>query len=102
MVVSSGTCITTEECLLNENRNPHMTKADIEEQLTQYLGVDKVIWLPRGLFGKLRCPLSSVRKVELLSAYCSHKRPTDMHFLVCKQSVCVCFLIGSCFPPIRD
>ncbi|KAJ3687281.1 hypothetical protein LUZ61_016445 [Rhynchospora tenuis] len=50
-VDGEGTCITTEECLLNPNRNPDMTKEDIENELKQYLGVEKVIWLPRGLFG---------------------------------------------------
>jgi len=50
-VDGEGTCLTTEECLLHPNRNPHMTKDDIEKQLKRYLGVEKVIWLPRGLFG---------------------------------------------------
>lgn len=47
----SGTCLTTEECLLNKNRNPHLTKEQIEDQLKAYLGVMKIIWLPRGLYG---------------------------------------------------
>lgn len=46
-----GTLITTEECLLNPNRNPDMTKEQIEAELKRGLGVEKVIWLPRGLFG---------------------------------------------------
>ncbi|VFQ73788.1 unnamed protein product [Cuscuta campestris] len=50
-VDGEGTCITTAECLLNKNRNPDMSKEDIECELQQYLGVNKVIWLPRGLFG---------------------------------------------------
>ena len=44
-----GTLLTTESVLLNPNRNPGMTKADMEEQLGLYLGVRKVIWLPQGL-----------------------------------------------------
>lgn len=47
----TGTCLTTEECLLNKNRNPHLTKVQIEDELKAYLGVKKIIWLPRGLFG---------------------------------------------------
>ena len=47
----SGTCITTEECLLNRNRNPTMTKEQIEEELKKCLGVRKVIWLAQGLYG---------------------------------------------------
>ncbi|KAG5229960.1 agmatine deiminase [Salix suchowensis] len=37
--------------LLNKNRNPNMTKEQIEDQLKAYLGVQKVIWLPYGLYG---------------------------------------------------
>ncbi|PKA63087.1 Agmatine deiminase [Apostasia shenzhenica] len=50
-VDGEGTCITTEECLLNPNRNPNMSKEEIENELKMYLGVKKVIWLPRGLYG---------------------------------------------------
>ncbi|KAL5725608.1 agmatine deiminase [Ranunculus cassubicifolius] len=50
-VDGEGTCLTTEECLLNKNRNPHLTKDQIENELKTYLGVKKVIWLPRGLLG---------------------------------------------------
>ncbi|KAM0943159.1 putative agmatine deiminase [Dioscorea sansibarensis] len=49
-VDGEGTCITTEECLLNPNRNPNMTKEEIENELMCYLGVEKIIWLPRGLY----------------------------------------------------
>ncbi|XP_047314255.1 agmatine deiminase-like [Impatiens glandulifera] len=50
-VDGEGTCLTTEECLLNKNRNPHMSKEEIEDELKAYLGVQKIVWLPRGLFG---------------------------------------------------
>ncbi|XP_065860643.1 agmatine deiminase [Euphorbia lathyris] len=50
-VDGEGTCLTTEECLLNKNRNPDLSKEQIENQLKEYLGVEKVIWLPRGLYG---------------------------------------------------
>ncbi|KAA3450838.1 agmatine deiminase [Mesorhizobium sp. SARCC-RB16n] len=43
-----GTLITTEQCLLNRNRNADLGKAKVEQQLGDYLGVDKIIWLPRG------------------------------------------------------
>lgn len=46
-----GTLLTTEECLLNPNRNPDMTKEQIEAELKRGLGVEKVIWLPNGLYG---------------------------------------------------
>ncbi|XP_004508635.1 agmatine deiminase [Cicer arietinum] len=50
-VDGEGTCLTTEECLLNKNRNPYLSKNQIEDELKAYLQVRKVIWLPRGLYG---------------------------------------------------
>ncbi|KAL6650874.1 hypothetical protein ACP70R_009799 [Stipagrostis hirtigluma subsp. patula] len=50
-VDGEGTCITTEECLLNPNRNPNMSKLEIENELKDFLGVTKVIWIPHGLYG---------------------------------------------------
>ncbi|MBY5991188.1 agmatine deiminase [Ferrimonas balearica] len=44
-----GTLYTTEECLLHPSRNPHLTREEIEAQLREYLGIEQVIWLPRGL-----------------------------------------------------
>ncbi|MEH7106376.1 agmatine deiminase [Bacillus sp. JJ1764] len=49
-VDGEGTCITTEECLLNPNRNPDLTKEQIEYLLEEFLGVEKVIWIPRGVY----------------------------------------------------
>jgi agmatine deiminase len=48
-VDGEGTVLVTEECLLHPNRNPNLSKTQIEERLRVYLGVDVVIWLPRGL-----------------------------------------------------
>jgi len=44
-----GTILTTEECLLNKNRNPHLSKVEIAKILMQHLGATKVIWLPFGI-----------------------------------------------------
>ena len=44
-----GTLITTEQCLLSENRNPNLTRQQIEERLAIYLGITRVIWLGEGL-----------------------------------------------------
>lgn len=49
-VDGEGTLITTEECLLNRNRNPHLDREQIERILADHLAVDKIIWLPDGLF----------------------------------------------------
>jgi len=48
-VDGQGTLITTEECLLNRNRNPQLTRAEIEERLRRYLNVEVVIWLGQGV-----------------------------------------------------
>lgn len=41
------TLVTTVECLLNKNRNPHMTREEIEAELDRQLGIKRVLWLPR-------------------------------------------------------
>lgn len=45
----SGTVVTTEQCLLNPNRNPGMDKADVEAALARDLGFEKFVWLGEGL-----------------------------------------------------
>ncbi len=45
-----GTLYTTEECLLSPGRNPSLSKTQIETKLSEYLGIEKVVWLPKGLF----------------------------------------------------
>jgi agmatine deiminase len=47
-VDGEGTLVTTEQCLLNPNRNPHMTREQIEQGLCDFLGATTVIWLPFG------------------------------------------------------
>ncbi|HWX97671.1 MAG TPA: agmatine deiminase [Solirubrobacteraceae bacterium] len=48
-VDGEGTVITTEECLLNTNRNPGLTRQQIERVLYEHLAAERVIWLGRGL-----------------------------------------------------
>lgn len=45
-----GTLLVTESCLLSQGRNPHLTKEQIEDVLKAYLGAEKVIWLPCGIW----------------------------------------------------
>jgi len=49
-VDGEGTLITTEACLLSKGRNPTLNRTDIEEILRDYLGVEKVIWVPHGIY----------------------------------------------------
>ncbi|MBM3514061.1 MAG: agmatine deiminase family protein [Alphaproteobacteria bacterium] len=44
-----GTALTTRQCLLNPNRNPHLTQRDLETRLRANLGIEKLIWLGDGL-----------------------------------------------------
>ena len=45
-----GTVMVTESCLLSKGRNPSLTKDQIEDNLKKYLGAEKVLWLPRGIY----------------------------------------------------
>ncbi|VVB65538.1 Agmatine deiminase [Candidatus Gugararchaeum adminiculabundum] len=50
-VNGKGIVITTEQCLLNKNRNPKLKREEIENYLLEYLGANKVIWLGEGIEG---------------------------------------------------
>ncbi len=50
-VDGEGTLLTTEQCLLNKNRNPQLTREQIAEIVQEKLGLTKIIWLKNGLFG---------------------------------------------------
>lgn len=50
-VNGDGILLTTESVLLNKNRNPDLSRSQIIQQLKDYLGVKKIIWLKRGLAG---------------------------------------------------
>lgn len=45
----TGLAITTEQCLLNPNRNPHLSRREIEARLARDLGFERVLWLGEGL-----------------------------------------------------
>lgn len=46
-----GTLLTTEECLLHPNRNPRLSREEIEALVQNHLDVQEIIWLKRGLSG---------------------------------------------------
>lgn len=50
-VNGAGTCMTSEQCLLNKNRNPELAQIEIENYLKGYLGVTQVLWLNEGIVG---------------------------------------------------
>ncbi len=50
-VNGSGDLVTSEQCLLNKNRNPHLFRSQIEQNLRDFLGVRSVLWLGGGIVG---------------------------------------------------
>jgi len=50
-VNGNGLLLTSEACLLNQNRNPAMNREEIEQRLQRYLGIKKVLWLGDGIVG---------------------------------------------------
>lgn len=46
-----GTILTTRCCLLNYNRNPHLSQIEIEKLLCEYYGQDQVLWISNGIYG---------------------------------------------------
>ncbi|MDE1193484.1 MAG: agmatine deiminase family protein [Arachidicoccus sp.] len=46
-----GTLLTSTSCLLNPNRNPHLTQKQIEEYLINYYGVEQILWVDEGIVG---------------------------------------------------
>ncbi len=48
-VNGAGTLLTTEQCLLNPNRNKHLSRRQIEMYLEKFLGIQKTIWLKEGI-----------------------------------------------------
>ena len=50
-VNGAGTLLTTEQCLLNPNRNPGMSRAQIEARLGELFGIGEVVWLGEGIAG---------------------------------------------------
>ena len=87
-VDGDGTLVTTEECLLSEGRNSHMTREEIEEKLKEYLNLEKIIWLPRGIYldetnGHVDNIFSFVRPGEAILAWTEDK--DDPQYEICKE-----------------
>ncbi|WP_079389550.1 agmatine deiminase, partial [Pseudomonas aeruginosa] len=89
-VDGEGTLITTEECLLNHNRNPHLSQAEIERTLRDYLAVESIIWLPNGLYndetdGHVDNFCCYVRPGEVLLAWTDDQ--DDPNYLRCQAAL---------------
>lgn len=90
-VNGKGSVLTTEECLLNPNRNPGLTRGQIEQGLRDYLGAGHVIWLGQGIAGddtdghvddiaRFVAPDAVVCSVE--------KNPADENYGVLRDNLC--------------
>ncbi|MDR0318583.1 MAG: agmatine deiminase family protein [Nitrososphaerota archaeon] len=84
-----GTLLTTEQCLLNPNRNPNMKQEDIEKHLKQHLGITHFIWLKNGICGDdtdghIDDLARFVNPTTIVCAY--EEDPSDQNFTALKNN----------------
>ena len=90
-VDGAGTLVTTEQCLLHPNRNPVLTRVEIESVLGAELGVTRIVWLPHGLAldddtdGHVDNVAAFVRPGTLLMQGCADRSEDD--WLRCNVNV---------------
>ncbi|HMO37835.1 MAG TPA: agmatine deiminase family protein [Saprospiraceae bacterium] len=84
-----GTLLTTAQCLLSPNRNPHLTQSDIENRLKDLFGLQRVLWLQHGhLEGD-----DTDAHIDTLARFCNENtiayvqctNPTDAHYAALQQ-----------------
>jgi agmatine deiminase len=85
----AGTCLTTEQCLLNKNRNPDISKDEIEKFLHSYLGIEKTVWLKEGLVndhtdGHIDELARFVSENQIVCAY--EENPDDENYKILEQN----------------
>lgn len=84
-----GTLFTNEECLLHESRNPELSKQEIEQLLKDHLGMEKVIWLPNGLYndetnGHIDNLIHVARPGEVVLSWCDDEN--DPQYAISQQA----------------
>jgi agmatine deiminase len=89
-VDGEGTALVTEQCLLNRNRNPGLSRAMIEGYLRQYLGVSRIVWLGCGVFndetdGHIDNLACFVRPGEVCLTWCDD--PRDPQHAISKDAL---------------
>lgn len=88
-----GRLITTEQCLLNPNRNPTLTREQIAGQLSVHLGGDDIVWLPHGLAldadtdGHVDNVAAFTRRGHVLVQGCSDSEEEDFERLAVNENV---------------
>lgn len=88
-VNGEGIVITTEQCLLNKNRNSHFSREQIEQNLKDYLGVNEVVWLKEGIEGDdtdghIDDIVRFVNENTIVSAY--EDDPSDNNHAILKEN----------------
>jgi len=92
-VDGAGTLITTEQCLLNPNRNPKLSREQITERLCRELGQQQVVWLPFGLAldddtdGHVDNVASFIGPKTVIMQGCDDKNEAD--FVRCSANIAV-------------
>lgn len=89
-VDGEGTLYTTEECLLHPSRNPDLTREEIEDVLKENLSIEKVIWIPQGLYndetnGHVDNLIHVVRPGEIALTWCDDE--TDPQYLISRKAM---------------
>ncbi|KAA8597737.1 agmatine deiminase [Vibrio sp. 10N.286.52.C3] len=85
-----GTLYTTEECLLHPSRNPDLSKEQLEQYLIDYLGIEKVVWLPLGLYndetnGHVDNIMHVVKPGEVALTWCED--PSDPQYQISREAI---------------
>jgi agmatine deiminase len=89
-VDGEGTALVTEQCLLNPNRNPTLSRSRIERHLKDYLGVRRIIWLGCGVFndetdGHIDNLACFVRPGEVCLTWCDN--PADPQYAISNDAL---------------
>lgn len=82
----AGTVLTSRACLLNQNRNAHLTQAQIEQYLCDYYGVQQVLWVEEGIVGDdtdghIDDTVRFVNEDTVIAAYEPNKNDANYPFL---------------------
>ncbi len=84
-VDGEGTAITTDACLLSPGRNPSMRKEEIEELVKEYLGLEKLIWVPHGIYEDetnehIDNMVAFIRPGVVAMAWCKDRSDPQYHY----------------------
>ena len=82
-----GTVLVTEACLLSNGRNPAMTKEEISAYLCEYLGAEKVVWIPYGIYNDetnehIDNIAAFIGPAEIVLGWCDNKQ--DPQYAMCR------------------